>query len=391
MNKLNNLVLNPFQNRYLIFWIFVYFLSYYFFVEVEISNDAVEYINLSKNFKQYILYGGGGDRGLRMFLYPLALSLLQFLDLNFSIVLINAVLISFSFQFLNSLFDDRNGKILLFFLFLLSPNLIFYNTKALAEVFCFFAVSFTIYNSHKYKFQNLLLNVFNIFLLFYIRPSLIPFIGIIFLSLFIKKDYKKLSILFFLMFVIVLPWIFRQQILDFEFPTNHVNYSNADRLASIDLMNNLINEEDLNIFEILLKGEDISRDFSSLEAFYYKYPEKFILENDFMSYLHLYLYGFLQILFGWGGYYINQIYGIGIALSNFLGFLYLSFLYLMNIVYIVSNKINKTLWFTYFFTIFIYLILHAGSFYASTRFRVPFEPILYYFAVRGFLLLKQRT
>ena len=53
----------------------------------------------------------------------------------------------------------------------------------------------------------------------------------------------KLAILFVLMIVIILPWFFRQQVLDFGFPTNHVNYSNADSMASRDIMSNLINEE----------------------------------------------------------------------------------------------------------------------------------------------------
>ena len=386
----NNFVSKLFREKYLTFLVFIYFLSYYFFIEIEIRDDAIEYVNLSKNFKDYLFNGGGGDRGLRMFLYPFTLSLFQFIALDLSIILINAVLISFSFYFLNNLFDDRTGKILLLLLFLFSPNIIFYNTKALAEVYCFFAVSFTVYNSQKYQFQNLLLNLINIFLLFYIRPSLVPFIAIIFLSLLIKKDYMKLAILFVLMIVIILPWFFRQQVLEFGFPTNHVNYSNADSMASRDIMNNLINEENLNIFEILLDGENISKEFSNLEAFYYEYPEKFIPGNDFMIYLYIYVYGFLQILFGWSGYYISQIFGISIALSNFLGLCYLSFLYFMNIAYLVFSKINKTEWFIYSFTIFIYLILHASSFYASTRFRVPFEPVLYYFTVSGFMVLKQR-
>ena len=181
--------------------------------------------------------------------------------------------------------------------------------------------------------------------------GILSFIAIIFLSLLIKKDYMKLAILFVLMIVIILPWFFRQQVLEFGFPTNHVNYSNADSMASRDIMNNLINEENLNIFEILLDGENISKEFSNLEAFYYEYPEKFIPGNDFMIYLYIYVYGFLQILFGWSGYYISQIFGISIALSNFLGLCYLSFLYFMNIAYLVFSKINKTEWFIYSFTI----------------------------------------
>ena len=93
----NNFVLKLFREKYLTFLVFIYFLSYYFFIEIEIRDDAIEYVNLSKNFKDYLFNGGGGDRGLRMFLYPFTLSLFQFIALDLSIILINAVLISFSF------------------------------------------------------------------------------------------------------------------------------------------------------------------------------------------------------------------------------------------------------------------------------------------------------
>ena len=59
----NNFVSKLFREKYLTFLVFIYFLSYYFFIEIEIRDDAIEYVNLSKNFKDYLFNGGGGDRG----------------------------------------------------------------------------------------------------------------------------------------------------------------------------------------------------------------------------------------------------------------------------------------------------------------------------------------
>lgn len=364
--------------------IFSYFFGYSLFFEVITEYDSLEYIYLSNNFWEYIFFSVEEDRGLRLFLYPFLLYLTKFINLKFSIVLVNSLLLTMSFLMLQNLLNEKKQKTILFFLFIFSPNLIFYNLNGLAEILCFFSTTFTLFNAIKFNCKNNLINFCNFIFLFYTRPSLIPFVLVIFLVILSTKNLKKLFINILILVSVISPWSYRQNNLNFEFPTNHVNYVEAMQMATYDILQNKINSDNFNFFELLFDGESISKEFTKLNAEYLNQNIELSFIHDSKVYFLSYAYGIVQTLFGLSGYYLYKIFNINIEISNFIGGFYLLITYLFNLTYFLKRKKNTDKkYFIFLITCLTYLILNVGTFWASTRFRVPLEPFIIFYAIKG--------
>ena len=291
---------------------------------------------------------------------------------------------------IQNLLIEKKQKTILFFLFIFSPNLIFYNLNGLAEILCFFSTTFTLFNAVKFNCKNNLINSFNFIFLFYTRPSLIPFVLVIFLIILSTRNFKKLFVNVLILVSIISPWAYRQNNLNFEFPTNHVSYVQADQMATYDILQNKINSGNFYFFELLFDGENISKEFTTLNAKYFQQNIELKFTHDSKVYFLAYAYGTIQTLFGLSGYYIFRIFNINLDISNIIGGFYLLLAYLFNLIYFVKRKnISDKNYLIFLLTCLTYLFLHVGTFWASTRFRVPLEPFIIFYTIQGIEILKK--
>lgn len=410
--------------------------------------DSYSYFNPAKNLVENgaLMFSDGSYMHNNTPLYSLLIGLFFYLDSQYFyiyIIIIQVILLFSSVLISVKIFDFGSSYIKYIFLILLlfNPNLLITahlcQTEILYLFFFILSLKYLFKFKNDYAYKNLLYCSLFISLSILTRPIGIYifycyiFLISIFLLLNYKLNYIIIAKLFFFIIItssIVSIWIIRNYIIfdSFFLSSNSGYYAYDNLMQLIKISKNISVDETVKISEnfflnytfinnldqkCLINIRDIYCTNVHVNAFI-----SYVFENNIVQTIKAFTYSFLNTYFSGGATNYSNYFNLGMGekiyllfadklnISEFKSLIFSSnliyfFIFIFTTLFSFFFRLLGFIGIIYFilqkkyFTVFILisiLIMYTALFLfvGNSRFRVPLEPILMFFAVNGLIFLK---